>query len=114
MDLDAFRKFCLSLPGAKEDIKWGHDLCFVVGEKMFCVTGMEGPPAFTCKVPDEDFEALCERPGISPAPYLARAKWIKVEPAAKLRKAEWEQLVRNSYELIVAKLPAKVRKGLGA
>jgi predicted DNA-binding protein (MmcQ/YjbR family) len=114
MDAQRLRQLCLSLPGATEDIKWGNDLCFLVGEKMFCVTGVEGPPAFTVKVPDEQFEEWCERPGVSPAPYLARAKWIQVKPEAKLRKGEMESLVRTSYALITAKLPAKVRKSLEA
>jgi predicted DNA-binding protein (MmcQ/YjbR family) len=38
MNIEQLRKFCLSFPGATEDIKWGADLCFCVGEKMFCVT----------------------------------------------------------------------------
>jgi predicted DNA-binding protein (MmcQ/YjbR family) len=43
MNIEALRKFCLSLPAVTEDVKWGADLCFSVGGKMFCVTSMEGP-----------------------------------------------------------------------
>ena len=35
MNIEQLRKFCLSFPGATEDIKWGNDLCFCVGKKMF-------------------------------------------------------------------------------
>ena len=41
MNIEQLRKYCLSFPGATEDIKWGADLCFCVGEKMFCVTGAD-------------------------------------------------------------------------
>ena len=36
------------------------------------------------KVEDERFLELTDRPGIIPAPYLARAKWIYVENAEAL------------------------------
>lgn len=89
-------------PGVSEDVKWGNDLCMLVADKMFCVTGTEGG-AFTVKVDDERFLELTDRPGITPAPYLARAKWVAVQPGA-LPDAERDALIRRSYELIRAKL----------
>ena len=35
MDLEAIRKFCLSLPHATEGIQWEDDLLFRIGGKMF-------------------------------------------------------------------------------
>ena len=63
-------------PGVTEDIKWGADLVFSVGGKMFCVldTGESGRLSF--KVEDGRFLELTERPGVIPAPYLARARWF--------------------------------------
>lgn len=112
MDLETLRAYCLSLPGVTEDVKWGADLCFLVGTKMFCVTGFD-ELAVSLKVKDEEFEELCSRPGISPAPYLARAKWVLVSGGDTLSDTEWKNYIRGSYELIKAKLPAGVRKGLG-
>ena len=40
MNIEQLRKYCLSFPHATEDVKWGNDLCFCVGGKMFCVTGL--------------------------------------------------------------------------
>jgi predicted DNA-binding protein (MmcQ/YjbR family) len=101
----------MSMPGATEDIKWGHDICFSVGEKMFCVTSEEGGASF--KVTDEEFEQLTERDGIIPAPYMARNKWVFVNEFGGLKDKEWKQLVTQSYQLIRAKLPKKVQAGLG-
>ncbi|HLG03360.1 MAG TPA: MmcQ/YjbR family DNA-binding protein [Bacteroidia bacterium] len=106
------RKFCLSLPHVKEDIKWGHDLCFLIGEKMFCVAGIEGPFMVTLKVPDESFAELIEKKGIEPAPYLARYKWVRVDPSSGWKKKDWEFYIRQSYELIKSKLQPKVLKNL--
>ena len=113
MNIEFLRKFCLSLPGATEDIKWGHDLCFSVGGKMFCVTSFEPPFTATFKVKAEEFESLTATQDIIPAPYLARAKWVMVSKSTRLTKKEWEQYVRQSYELISGKLPGKLRKELG-
>ncbi len=38
MDIEEIREFCPSFPHATEDVKWGSDLAFCVGEKMFAVT----------------------------------------------------------------------------
>ena len=41
-NFDAQRKFATGLPGATEDIKWGADLVYSIGTKMFCVFLLEG------------------------------------------------------------------------
>jgi predicted DNA-binding protein (MmcQ/YjbR family) len=53
---------------------------------------------------------LTERRGIIPAPYLARAKWIALESQDSLPAAEIAGLLRESYELVLAKLPRKLRE----
>lgn len=113
MDIDALQKFCLSLPGATVDVKWGNDLCFSVGGKMFCGSSMDKPLKIAFKVPDEDFEELSNSDGFMPAPYMARAKWVLVTKPTSLNKKEWEQYIRASYELIKAKLTTKLKKELG-
>ena len=51
-------------------------------------------------------------PGIVPAPYLARNHWVALETEDALSAAEIERLIRRSYELVLAKLPKKIRAGL--
>src|SRR5690242_6114339 len=80
IDVEWLRKVCLSLPHTTEQIQWGSDLLFKVHGKMFAVTPLE--PARVClsfKCSDETFADLTERPGVIPAPYLARAKWVALE-----------------------------------
>lgn len=109
MEITRLREFCLSLPGAGEDVKWGNDLCFVVGGKMFCVTGFEPGSGITIKVPDQEFDAICELPGVAPANYVGRFKWVTVSGSARFSDDEWRRLIVGSYKLIVAKLPKKLR-----
>jgi len=103
----------MALPGVTEDIKWGNDLCFSVGGKLFCVAGLETPFKCSFQVKDEEFEELSSQEGFMPAPYMARAKWVLVTDAPKLNKKEWEKYIRQSYELKKMKLTKKIRKELG-
>jgi predicted DNA-binding protein (MmcQ/YjbR family) len=99
-----------SLPGVTEDTKWGNDLVFSVGGKMFAVTNLGEATGISFKVDDERFLELTDRPGIIPAPYLARAKWVYVEDAKALDDEEAAQLLRRSYELVFAKLTKKAQR----
>jgi predicted DNA-binding protein (MmcQ/YjbR family) len=108
--LERLRSICLSFPDATEDVKWGADLAFCVGKKMFCVVNLDPPHqmSFTC-TPDT-FAELVERPGLKPAPYLARAMWVMEESLGEaLDRRELEQLLRTSYDLVRAKLPKSTR-----
>ncbi|HYG17831.1 MAG TPA: MmcQ/YjbR family DNA-binding protein [Ohtaekwangia sp.] len=113
MDLDALRTFCLSLPGTSEDIKWKKDLCFLVGEKMFCVASLEPPLTYSFKVTDEEFDELASREGFLPAPYMARAKWVLVNDPVRLKTKDAARYIRQSYALVAARLTKKRRNELG-
>jgi len=108
MKIDQLREFCLKLPFVTEDIKWGHDLCFSIGEKMFCVSSMEQPLSISFKVRDEEFEEHCQRDGFTIAPYVGRYKWVLLTDITKISKKELEHYIAQSYELIKAKLPKKI------
>src|SRR5438045_999984 len=103
MDVDFLQKICMALPGVTQDIKWGNDLVFSIGNKMFCVSSMDPPFKCSFKVPDEDFEELSNQEGFIPAAYMARAKWITVINPVKLKRKEWENFIHVSYELVKSK-----------
>jgi len=113
MDVDGLRKLCLSFPGVTEQIQWGSDLLFKVGGKMFAVTPLEPAPVWlSFKASPEKFAELTERPNIIPAPYLARAQWVALENKEALAPEELARLLRDSYEMICARLPKKTRESL--
>ena len=102
-----------------EDIKWGHDLCFCIAKKMFTVVSLEPPHPIAFKCTPETFGELVERPGIVPAPYMARNMWVQeVELGGALGRRELDALIRSSYALVVAKLPkrehARIKGGASA
>ena len=108
MNIEKLRKLCLSLPHVTEDVKWGNDLCFCVGKKMFCLTGLSGSFKVSLKVRDDEFDELSVSSGIIKAPYVGRYKWILIENDSRFSEREWEHYIRQSYELVKEKLPQKV------
>jgi predicted DNA-binding protein (MmcQ/YjbR family) len=113
MNIDWVRELCCGLAGATEQVQWGDDLVFKVGGKMFAVAPLEpGAAWLSFKSTHEEFAELTERPGIRPAAYLARAHWVSLESESALPRAEVERLVRQSYLLVLAKLPRKAQAKL--
>jgi predicted DNA-binding protein (MmcQ/YjbR family) len=113
MDVEWLRGLCLSFAGVTEQIQWGSDLLFKVGGKMFAITPLEPAPVWlSFKASPEDFADLTERPNIIPAPYLARAQWVALENKDAIPPDELARLVRDSYDMICAKLPKKTLESL--
>jgi predicted DNA-binding protein (MmcQ/YjbR family) len=113
MNIEQLRKFCLSMPGATADIKWGADLCFCVGEKMFCVTGADSSAGgLSLKCTPEKFDELIEREGIDPAAYVGRYKWVRISDYDAVTPAELKDLIKTSYQLVFDKLAPKVKKAI--
>jgi predicted DNA-binding protein (MmcQ/YjbR family) len=115
MSVDFIRELCLSLPNTREEIRWGDHLLFKIGGKMFAITslGPEGVRLSLKSTPDKFYE-LTEIDGVIPAPYMARNFWISLERWDALRRHEIEELVRESYALVLAKLPKKKQAELSA
>jgi predicted DNA-binding protein (MmcQ/YjbR family) len=112
--IDDIKSICKKLPAVTEDVKWGADLCFCVGTKMFCVTGLDQTPvSASFKVKDEEFEEVVARQNFRPAAYVARYKWVTVEDVTKISKKELERLIQQSYDLVRNKLPKKIKEDLG-
>ena len=113
MNVDWIREVCLSFAGTTEQIQWGSDLLFKIGGKMFALTPLEpAPVCLSFKASPENFAELTERPNIIPAPHLARAQWVALETRDALPAEELARLLRDSYEMVFAKLPRKTREGL--
>jgi len=99
--------FCLALPGAQEDYKWGGVRVFSVAHtKMFAVMDLAGK-SLSFKVHPDLFLGYVDRPGIRPAPYLARAHWISVPEPHALSDKEIRDLLTRSHQLVVSRLPKR-------
>jgi predicted DNA-binding protein (MmcQ/YjbR family) len=110
MTIENIRDFCMSLPHATEDIKYASDLCFSIGNKIFCGTRIQGQFRTGIKCDETDFGDLIEREGIVPMPRLSVTHWIRIEKGNALSTLEWKHYIKKSYDLILTGLPEKIKK----
>ncbi|RZI44627.1 MmcQ/YjbR family DNA-binding protein [Herbaspirillum sp. HC18] len=106
--------YCKTLPNAEWERKWGNALTFMVARKMFALFILDDkdkPTDLWCKVDDDVFLSYTDQPGIRPAPYLARAKWIAMSPHA-MTDAMAKETLRRARDLIFSKLPKRVQREL--
>ena len=110
--IDWLRPYCLSFPQATESMQW-EALVFKVAGKIFAIAALEPERhVLSIKCAEEKFAEMVECPGVVPAPYLARAKWIAFESEDAIPHQELRGLIRESYDLVFAKLPRRVREEL--
>ncbi len=110
MEIEDLQKICHDLPGTTQNIKWEEHLCFNVGNKMYLITSPDQfPHTASFKTSDELFDRLIGQDGFSPAPYLARYKWVFIDDISRLGQEEWTEWITQSYQLIYSKLPARIK-----
>jgi predicted DNA-binding protein (MmcQ/YjbR family) len=108
MNVHEVRRYCLAFPDANEKLQWGDALCFKVREKMFAVLGLD-QVRLTFKCTAETFADLIERQDIRPAPYLGHHNWVMLDRLDALRNDELQDLLQQSYEMVLAKAPGKAK-----
>ena len=112
MSPDAVARYLLQLPGVHEECKWGNCRVFsIAGNKMIAILDLMGSD-LAFKVDQDLFLGFTDRPGIRPAPYLARAHWISMAVPYPLADMELQTLLRRSHQLVVGRLPKLKRIGL--
>lgn len=100
------------LPGAELEFPFGPEWeVFKVRGKVFLLmTAATGEPIVTVKVDPEDSKALREQhSGITPGYHMNKQHWISLRPDGSLPKSLVDDLVTESYLLVVEKLPRAKR-----
>ncbi len=110
---DPLHDFCRGLPRVTEDVKWGDNLVFSVGSKMFASFRLPDGEPFGFKVDPGSFDVLVQQEGILPAPYAARFHWVSVVGRDVLPTDVVRDLIERSHELVSAGLSRKMRRELG-
>lgn len=111
-----FDAFCGALKATTHVVQWGGASVWKVGGKIFAIysnwgAGSHGKISFKCS--DLAYSILREQPGMIPAPYLARAKWVQVESADAMSDADIRDYIETAYEIVARKLTKAQRKELG-
>ncbi|HEX4198933.1 MAG TPA: MmcQ/YjbR family DNA-binding protein [Caulobacteraceae bacterium] len=112
----AFETACMALPGASYSLQWGDSRVFKVGGKMFAIVGLnrgDGPPSYNFKASDMAFELLVEHGLARPAPYLARAKWVRLAGHDALSDDDLKAYLAQAHALVAARLTRVQKRALG-
>jgi predicted DNA-binding protein (MmcQ/YjbR family) len=108
MTPDALKALCLGLNGASETFPFDAETSvFKVGGKIFAISALDSDPlSVSLKCEPEIAVRLREaHPAITPGWHLNKRHWNTVRLDGSLPDPLVEELVEDSYDLIVAKLP---------
>jgi predicted DNA-binding protein (MmcQ/YjbR family) len=116
VDAGALRDLCLGFSGAVEERPFGPETTtFKVSGKIFAITALEREPltvSLKCEpelVPDLRAAHAAIRPGY----HLDKRHWNTVTIDGSLDDGFLRDLVEDSYDLVVSKLPKRVQRELG-
>jgi predicted DNA-binding protein (MmcQ/YjbR family) len=116
VDRAGARRRCLAFPGAVEEFPFGPQTAvFKVGGKVFALLPRRRAAGPTISLKCEP--ALAEdlrsaHPEIVPGYHLSKRHWNTVALDGSLPAGMVADMIEDSYDLVVAKLPRKVRAAL--
>jgi predicted DNA-binding protein (MmcQ/YjbR family) len=113
MNIEEVREYCLSLPGAKEDMPYGPDwLIFRIEGKIFLHMRLDIPDTtIAIKLPPEEGEELREKYDcITPAYHLNKKHWNDIRIESVFSNRQIQNWIEESYHLVLSNLPLKVKQ----
>lgn len=112
MNIEEFRDYCLSLPLAREDMRFGEDyLLFSILGKIFACVGLSRPDYFVLKCDPGYALNLRERHiEIEPAWHWNKRYWNQLSMKGSLSRELIQSLIRHSYSEVVKKMTLKTKK----
>ncbi len=114
MNIEQYRDFCLSLPGATEELPFDENtLCFKVMGKIFSICDIMEFESINLKCdPVKAIELREMYPEVVPGYHMNKKHWNTVSIQSNLQDDLIIEWVTDSYNLVVAKLPKKEREKL--
>jgi predicted DNA-binding protein (MmcQ/YjbR family) len=109
------RGYCLSFPGAEETFPFNPETSvFKVGGKMFALSQLGGESLrVSLKCEPRLAEALREEHGaVIPGYHLNKRHWNTVILDGSLPDGTVREMIEDSYDLVVSKLPRAERTAL--
>ncbi len=103
--------------GAIEEFPFGPEVAvWKVGGKVFAIVSVDGPPAtISLKCDPEEAVALREQYDAVTAGYhLNKRHWNTVVADGEVPDGEISEMILDSYSLVVASLPKRVRAELSS
>jgi predicted DNA-binding protein (MmcQ/YjbR family) len=112
MNIEELREYCLAKKGVTESFPFDETtLVFKVAGKMFCLTDLVDDFAVALKNdPQKNMELREQFPAVKPGYHMNKQHWNTVQIDGSISDKMLKQLIDESYGLIVAKLPKRVKE----
>jgi len=112
MNIEQFYTYCTSLPGTEESFPFDEKtLVFKVGGKMFALTDVDAFGGINLKCdPVRALELRAAYQEIVPGYHMNKKHWNTVNPTGTLEDEFIYSMIKDSYDLVVAGLPKKVKE----
>lgn len=106
-----YHNFCLSLAHTEACFPFDKNiLVFKVHGKMFALGNIENWSFINVKCDPERVLVLrAENDGIFPAYHMSKKHWNSVDVCGKVATKDIYQFIQDSYDLVFASLPKKLR-----
>lgn len=115
MNIEQFRTYCLSKPGASEDFPFDETtLCFRVAGKIFAITDLQAERLsvnLKCK-PDYALELRERYNEVQPGWHMNKKHWNTVDFEGSIGDILLYALIDHSYEQVVRTLSRAQRQAL--
>lgn len=114
MTLDELQQYCNSKNRVTESFPFDDEtLVFKVAEKMFCLINLTPPWSINLKCnPEKALELREEYEEIAPGYHMNKKHWNTVDLHGTLKDSLVRGLIDDSYNLVIAGLPKRVRETL--
>lgn len=113
MNIEEFRTYCLTKKGVTESIPFPNlpnVLVFKVHGKMFTATDLTTFASFSIKYHSETIDELRTTfPAVHEPSYFSKKHWCKIVMDGSIKDEQLYEWLDTSYNLVVAKLPKKIR-----
>ncbi len=114
MNHESVRDHCLALPFVTEVVRWGGNLLFKVGGRMFVILDLDAE-RLSVKCSHDTYADLVEREDIVPASHnMWRHQWVTLESLSALPDRECRAVLTAAYEIVRSGLPRSIRAELDA
>lgn len=115
MNYEDLRDYCLSLKGTTEHFPFDEfSLVMKVQGKMFALIPLDNPEtqiALKCD-PERAIQLRDEFTAITAAYHFNKKHWNSVRVDSAISANFMQELIRHSYDLVVAGLPRKLKEEL--
>ncbi|MDN5203848.1 MmcQ/YjbR family DNA-binding protein [Fulvivirgaceae bacterium BMA10] len=116
MNIEEFREYCIDKKGATESFPFGklpEVLVFKVMGKMFTATDIDTFESISLKCdPDLVDELRASYDAVTVPAYMSKKHWNRVVMDGTIPDDLIKQWIDNSYQLVVAGLPKKLKEAL--